>query len=213
MSNIQGTLNYIYSMCEECETMGFSVSETGMEFKKFTQMAMMKYLIFLADYNHTIEKNEVELINEYLGMTLTTEAVQRFVASNMITFDSMLNTMSSITKHFVAYDSETRVKNGSLSSLFINTIDKMGIEFISSDGKCDEKQSKDVAELVNRLKMVRNIVIGTRTFIKNAPALNVPKEYESADSSSVEILTRLLRLKKIMIANLLKNLWHSLMSW
>ena len=175
MNDIKNTLKYIYSLCPKLEQANITPSETGMSLHDYLQLTLMKYMIYIAENDGVIEKNEVMLLNEYLGLSIT-NSIQAFVSTNVITDDNIFDSMSKCVKMFVTADSVFGTDNGSLSLMFVNFVDNLGIEYISYDGKRDEKQAYQIGDLVSKLKTLRNIIIGNRQFIKNAPAATVPKE-------------------------------------
>lgn len=173
MSDINSSVKYIYSLASEYEVKGISPSETGLSFKEYINLSFMKYLIFLAEYDKTITKEEVSLINEFLDMSLTTESVQALVIENTVTHNALYDSLAKIVKLFVTADSTFGVKDGSVSLMFIEFLNKMAVEFISADGKCDDKQAYASASLITKLRSMRNIIIGQRKHILNAPAAKI----------------------------------------
>ena len=175
MPDIKTSVKFIYSLSNKFEGNGIAPSETGMSFKDYIQLSFMKYLIYLAEYDYKIEKKEVELLNEFLDMSLTVESVQSFVAENKINAVSLFDSLSKIVKLFVSADARFGTQSGSVSLMFIEFLSTMTIEFISSDGKYDQKQAADSAAIISKLRTIRNIFIGEREFIKSAPAAKLPE--------------------------------------
>lgn len=184
MPDIQSSVKFIYSLSSKFEENGIAPTETGLSFKDYIQLSFMKYLIFLSEYDKSISTKEVALTNEFLDMSLTTESIQTFVLENTITHDSLYDSLAKIVKLFVTADSTFGVENGSVSLMFIQFLNKMTVEFISADGKCDEKQAYTSASILTKLRTMRNIIIGQRKRILNAPAAVIPDNILSDNITS-----------------------------
>ncbi len=184
MPDIQSSVKFIYSLSSKFEENGIAPTETGLSFKDYIQLSFMKYLIFLSEYDKSISTKEVALTNEFLDMSLTTESIQTFVLENTITHDSLYDSLAKIVKLFVTADSTFGVESGSVSLMFIQFLNKMTVEFISADGKCDEKQAYTSASILTKLRTMRNIIIGQRKHILNAPAAVIQDNISSDNITS-----------------------------
>ena len=131
---------------DKCQVLSNNITVTGDDVNHISRVLRMQSGDELTvcdkdgmDYFCEIEKitkEEVSLINEFLDMSLTTESVQALVIENTVTHNALYDSLAKIVKLFVTADSTFGVKDGSVSLMFIEFLNKMAVEFISADGKC-----------------------------------------------------------------------------
>ncbi len=154
-ASVKDTLRYIYNLCDEYEGQGLQVKNSNMTLRDYAQFSIMKFMFYMADSDHTISDYEVDLINRTLGFSMTTDYVQRFVREHRISADAIFDTMLSLLTVFIVADIQNEARHGSTALTLLEFLDRLGLEFITSDGRCDDSQTRAMALLMLRLKNYR----------------------------------------------------------
>ena len=155
------TLQYIYTLCTEYERQGLQLKGKNMPLRDYAQFAIMKFMLYIADSDRTIMDYEVDIINSCLGFNLTREYVSGFVQEHRISADAIFETMLSLMTVFINADIQNEAENGSTSLMLLEFLDELGLEFITYDGKYDDRQTKAMAALMLRLKNYRSAYLRT----------------------------------------------------
>lgn len=171
-SSINDTLQYIYTLCEQYEQQGLQIKGSHMPLRDYAQFSIMKFMLFIADSDHAIMDYEVDIINNRLGFSLTKDYVIRFVAEHKITADGIFDTILSLLTVFINGDIKDRAAYGSTSLMLLEFLDELGLEFITFDGRYDERQTKAMAALMLRLKNYRGAYLRSwKQLVKDGGAL------------------------------------------
>ena len=149
------TLQYIYMLCEQYEKQGLVIKGSPMPVRDYAQFAIMKFMLYIADSDRHIRDGEVDIINDCLGFSLTRDYVVRFVEGHRISADAIYETILSLLTVFINADIQSQAANGSTSLMLLEFLDELGLEFITYDGKYDDRQTKCMATLMLRLKNYR----------------------------------------------------------
>lgn len=155
-SSIHDTLQYIFTLSEQYERKGLQVRGSQMPLRDYAQFAIMKYMLYLADSDKYISDYEVDIINNCLDFSLTRDYVIRFVAEHPISADGIFDTMLSLLTVFINGDIQDQAANGSTALMLLEFLDRLGLEFITYDGRYDDRQTKAMAALMLRLKNYRS---------------------------------------------------------
>lgn len=155
-SSINDTLQYIFTLSEQYERQGLQVRGNQMPLRDYAQFAIMKYMLYLADSDKYISDHEVEIINNCLNFTLTRDYVIRFVAEHPISADGIFDTILSLMTIFINADIQNQAANGSTSLMLLEFLDRLGLEFITYDGRYDDRQTRAMGALMMRLKNYRS---------------------------------------------------------
>ena len=149
------TLQYIYNLCETYEKQGYSIKGTKMSLRDYAQFAIMKFMFYIADSDRVIRDQEVAIINDCLNFSLTRDYVVRFVEEHRISADAIFDTILALLTVFLNADIQSQAENGSTSLMLLEFLDELGLEFITFDGKYDDRQTKAMSVLMLRLKNYR----------------------------------------------------------
>ncbi len=171
-SSINDTLQYIYTLSEQYERQGLQVKGSHMPLRDYAQFAIMKYMLYIADSDHIIMDHEVDIINNCLDFSLTRDYVIRFVAEHRISADGIFDTVLSLLTVFINGDIQDKAANGSTSLMLLEFLDELGLEFITFDGRYDERQAKAMAALMLRLKNYRSAYLRSwRQLVKDTDVI------------------------------------------
>lgn len=160
-SSRNDTLQYIYTLCNQYEKQGYQIKGSHMPLRDYAQFAIMKFMLYIADSDRNIRDSEVDIINDCLGFSLTRDYVVRFVEEHRISSDAIFDTILSLLAVFINADIQNQAENGSTSLMLLEFLDELGLEFITFDGKYDDRQTKCMAALMLRLKNYRNAYLRT----------------------------------------------------
>ncbi len=169
-SSINDTLQYIYTLSTQYEKQGLQVKGSRMPLRDYAQFAVMKYMLYIADSDLSIMDHEVDIINKRLGFSLTKEYVEKFVAEHRISADGIFDTVLALLTVFISADIQNQAAYGSTSLMLLDFLDELGLEFITYDGRYDDRQTKAMATLMLRLKNYRTAYLRSWKKINgNAP--------------------------------------------
>lgn len=155
-SSTNDTLQYIYTLSEQYERQGLQVKGSRMPLRDYAQFAIMKFMLYIADSDHVIMDHEVDIINRCLDFSLTRDYVVKFVNDHRISADAIFDTVLSLLTVFINGDIQDKAAHGSTSLMLLEFLDELGLEFITYDGKYDERQTRAMATLMLRLKNYRS---------------------------------------------------------
>ncbi len=161
------TLQYIYTLCEQYEKQGLQIKDGHMSLRDYAQFSVMKFMLYLADSDRNIKDHEVEIINNCLGFSLTRDYVVRFVEEHRISADAIFDTVLALLTVFINADIRSDAANGSTSLMLLEFLDELGLEFITSDGSYDDRQTRAMAALMLRLKNYRSAYLSSWRKIKH----------------------------------------------
>ena len=136
--------------------MGLQVKGNRMPLRDYAQFSIMKFMLYIADSDRQIMDYEVDIINDCLDFSLTKDYVIRFVAEHRITADGIFDTVLSLLTVFINGDIKDKAAHGSTSLMLLEYLDELALEFISYDGRFDDRQTKAMAALMLRLKNYRS---------------------------------------------------------
>ncbi len=155
-SSTNDTLQYIYTLSEQYERQGLQIKGSRMPLRDYAQFAIMKFMLYIADSDHVIMDHEVDIINRCLDFSLTKDYVVKFVNDHRISADAIFDTVLSLLTVFINGDIQDKAAHGSTSLMLLEFLDELGLEFITYDGKYDERQTRAMATLMLRLKNYRS---------------------------------------------------------
>ena len=147
-----GVLGYIYHLSEQYEKQGFSIRDSGIPLRDYARFAVMKFLLYLAENSRRVRGDEIEMIYQYLGITLSKHDFMHFIKGKSISADGIFNTMQALLAVFIKAD----IRNQTGTSLMLlEFLDELGLDFMDDHGRSDEKRTKAVTDLMSRLKNYR----------------------------------------------------------
>lgn len=155
MSDLQLAVQYTYELCGKYEQKGRRIKGSSMPARDFARLAYLKYLLFLADSNGSLNDAETAFINGCLGMEATSAYLNRFIRENKITGKSAGDTFEMVLELFTDADMLEGDPTGSISLLFIETINSAGLMLSSMDGCADAAQTAAIAQIMVRLRSKR----------------------------------------------------------
>ena len=155
-SDLQIAVQYTYELCGKYETKGRRISGSSMPAKDYARLAYLKYLLFLADSNGSLNEAETAFINGCLSMEASAGYLNRFIRENKITQKSAGDSLETILELFTDADMLEGDPTGSISLLFIETINSAGLMLSSMDGMADAAQTTAIAQIMGRLRSRRN---------------------------------------------------------
>jgi SpoVK/Ycf46/Vps4 family AAA+-type ATPase len=100
-----------------------------MTIPNYANFAYLKYLLFLANQDKIITDVETEYINTCLHQSMTTGALERFLQQHAITSTGVLDTLLSLLAALVRADLTDTATDGSVSLLFLQTMEQLGTQF------------------------------------------------------------------------------------
>ncbi len=169
-ASLNDTLQYIYTLCEQYERQGLQVKGNPMPLRDYAQFSIMKFMLYIADSDRTIMDYEVDIINNRLGFSLTKDYVIRFVSEHQISADGIFDTVLALLTVFINGDIQDKAMYGSTSLMLLEFLDELGLEFITFDGRYDERQTKAMALLMLRLKNYRTAYLRSwKQLVKDTP--------------------------------------------
>lgn len=173
-SSVNDTLQYIYTLSTQYERQGLQVKGSHMPLRDYAQFAIMKYMLYIADSDLSIMDHEVDIINRCLGFSLSKDYVEKFVSEHRISADGIFDTVLALLTVFIAADLQNQAVYGSTSLMLLEFLDELGLEFITYDGRYDDRQTKAMATLMLRLKNYRTAYL--RSWKKINGSSDVPIE-------------------------------------
>jgi SpoVK/Ycf46/Vps4 family AAA+-type ATPase len=153
--NRNDTLQYIYTLCNQYEKQGLQIKGNHMPLRDYAQFAVMKFMLYIADSDRNILDYEVDIINSCLGFSLSRDYVVKFAAEHRISADAIFDTLLGLLTIFINADIQNKAADGSTSLLLLEFLDELGLEFITCDGRYDDRQTNAMASLMLRLKNYR----------------------------------------------------------
>ena len=136
------------------------------------RLGVMKLLFFLSGTDGIIQKTELKYINDCLGLKLTSESVSSFIRKSRITGSGVFDTLVNVLSFFVRGEFELNTNDGA-SMLLINFLNTLSLDFIAFDGEADEKETDELAGIMNMLRNYR------RSYVRSANIANVKNRFSA----------------------------------
>lgn len=187
ISDLQLAVRYTCELCGKYEHKGRKVKNTSMAARDFARLAYLKYLLFVADSNGSLNDAETNFINGCLGMNANALYLNRFIRENKITCKSAGDTFETVLELFTDADMLEGEPTGSISLLFIETINSAGLMLSSMDGGADAAQTAAIAQIMVRLRSKR--ILNLRFWqspLKNRMA-KVPDDFSARNREAENI--------------------------
>lgn len=182
-SDLQLAVQYTYELCAKYESKGRKISGSSMSARDFARLAYLKYMLFLADSNGSLNDAETAFIGGCLGMEASSAYLNRFIRENKITQKSVGDTLEAVLELFTDADMLDGDPTGSISLLFVETVNSAGLMLSSMDGSADAAQTSAIAQLMVRLRSRRASDLRFwQSPLKNRIA-RVPDNFSGDDSS------------------------------
>lgn len=191
-TDLQLAVQYTYELCGKYGSKGYAlknINKNGSPTREFARFAYLKYMLFLADSNNVINEAEVNFICECLNMETSVQYLKRFLNENKISQKSVCDTLAQLLDFFTDIDMLYGDPSGSISLLFIETINSVGIMLTVMDGSADAFQTNAIAQIMVKLHSQRATnLMHWQSPLKNHAA-HVPKDFCIKSNSQDDALT------------------------
>ncbi len=127
--SLQTALAYLETQYTSYAAQGITITGSQMTIPNYANFAYLKYLLFLANQDKIITDVETEYINTCLHQSMTTGALERFLQQHAITSTGVLDTLLSLLAALVRADLTDTATDGSVSLLFLQTMEQLGTQF------------------------------------------------------------------------------------
>ena len=189
-TDLQLAVLYIYELCGRYEARGRTIPGVSMPLRDYARFAYLKYMLFLANSNKTLNEAETSFISGAMDMDVSAEYLERFLRQNTITEKSVSDTLSSLLELFTDADMLEGDPTGSISLLFVETVNSAGLMLSSMDGSADAVQTTAIAQVMVKLRSRRAADLRLwQSPLKNKAAL-VPKDFKAEDSTDNSVKER-----------------------
>lgn len=177
--NLQASLAYLDTLYHTYESQGIQITESRMPLSEYARFAAMKFLLFLANQDHVITEAETEFINTCLHQSLTTPTIERFLQQHAISFSGTTDTLLALLAALIRVDLSGSVTDGSVSLLWLETLEQLGKQFsITTAGSMELQQQIVQRSLLQQLFHYRIAAIRGCRRPEMARAASVPSEFE-----------------------------------
>lgn len=179
--NFATALNAVYAQCDACEQLGFSVKDSETPLRDYARFSMMKLMVWLAGLDKSVHNEEITLLNDTLGYTLTREQMEHFLRENHLTSEHVFDSIRELLIVFLKAD----VQAGSTGGLaLIDFFNLLGIQLIAADGRSDQREIADLTALTLRLRSFRLSYLSDQNIQNAAKQCKAAKDAPSASQSA-----------------------------
>lgn len=154
-TDLQLAVQYTYELCSKYEAKGIAIKGNSMSSRDFTRFAYLKYMLFLANSNNFLNESEIDFIGSCLGMKASAQYLNMFLSEYKITQKSVCDTFFAVLELFTDADMLDGDPTGSISLLFVETINSLGLMLSALDGSADVFQTTSIAQIMVRLRSQR----------------------------------------------------------
>lgn len=157
----------IVNECERLSSVGIK-TEDGQELTAVFKMALMKTLIYIALLDDNVSEKEAEHINAALGTALKVDDIRKFSSGDTaITANDPVDALQGFCRVLVnaVYEGKAQVSYKDV----VKFVNALGVSFIASDGRADERETAYLGSLVFRVKVF------CESYIKNLEKVNKKK--------------------------------------
>lgn len=180
-NDLQLSLLYIYHLCDKYEEKGKKLPGCTMQLSEYARFAVLKYLLCLANSNMMLSNDEVSLIRDCMGRDVSPQYLNRFLMQHRITAESAGDSLLSVMELFTDADMLIGDPTGSLSLLYLETINTAGLMLSALDGSADMIQTTAIAQIMVRLRSQRASALRLwHSSLKNKAA-KVPVNFTGED--------------------------------
>ena len=157
----------IVNECERLSSVGIK-TEDGQKLTAVFKMALMKTLIYIALLDDNVSEKEAEHINAALGTALKVDDIRKFSSGDTaITANDPVDALQGFCRVLVnaVYEGKALVSYKDV----VKFVNALGVSFIASDGRADERETAYLGSLVFRVKVF------CESYIKNLEKVNKKK--------------------------------------
>ena len=140
----------IQKECEALEGKGVK-GDDGQDLKSELKKALMKMLIYICLLDENVGAGEIQFINEALGTALGAEDIKKFSSSNTeISASEPIDAL----QRFCLKIAKGRLENKTALEYreIVSFVNSLGVSFIASDGRADERETAYLGSLVFRVR-------------------------------------------------------------
>ncbi len=154
-SDLQLAVAYTYELCRRYEAKGRRIAGITMSLPEYARFAYLKYMLCLANSNQILNDDEVDFIRSCMGYDVSAQYLNRFLQQYTITQASAGDSLLSVMELFTDADMLEGDPTGSVSLLYIETINAIGLMISAMDGSADIAQTTAIAQIMVRLRSAR----------------------------------------------------------
>lgn len=176
-TDLQLAVQYTYELCGKYESKGYTIQNINIPSREFARFAYLKYMLFLANSNNILNELEAKFICDCLNIEVSVQYLKRFLYENKISQKSVSDTLVQLLDFFTDADMLYGHSTGSISLLFIETINSVGIMLTAMDGSADVFQTNAIAQIMVKLRSQRAANLRFwQSPLKNRAA-DIPKDF------------------------------------
>ncbi|MGN0592710.1 MAG: AAA family ATPase [Ruminococcus sp.] len=177
-SDLQLAVHYTYELCRKYEAEGRSIPGSHMALDEYARFSYLKYMLFLANSNQVLNECEIQLIQSCMGYAVSAPYLNRFLQEHQITINGVCDTFIGVLQLFLDADMMGNEPTGSVSLLFLETVNTVGLMLSAMDGTADAIQTTAIAQLMIKLRTYRAAYLRAwHSPLKNRAA-RVPKDFQ-----------------------------------
>ncbi len=177
-SDFQLAVHYTYELCRRYEAEGRFIPGSSMALDEYARFSYLKYMLFLANSNQVLNEDEIKLIQSCMGYEISAQYLNRFLQQHQITLHGVRDTLIAVLQLFLDEDMLRGDPTGSVSLLFLETVNTLGLMLSAMDGSADVTQTTAIAQLMIKLRAYRSAYLKAwHSPLKNRAAY-VPKDFQ-----------------------------------
>lgn len=156
-SDLEIAVAYTCELCKDYQTKGRRILGVTMALDEYARFSYLKYMLCLANSNRKLSDDEISFIGRCMGYDISAHYINRFLATSCITTTSAGDSLISLLELFTDADMLEGDPTGSISLLFVETINSIGLMLSAMDGTADIVQTTTIAQIMVRLRSARNM--------------------------------------------------------
>lgn len=156
-AELQKTIAYLNQLCSTYIEKGIQITGSKMTLSEYTSFAYFKYLLYLANVDKVITEEETCFINSCLGKNTVTSQLEQFLLQYNISFSGVSDTLLALLAAFIRADLMGNEVKGSVSLLFLELLEQMGMQFsITTNGTLNPQQNLAMRSILQQLNSYRS---------------------------------------------------------
>ncbi len=156
-SDLEMAVAYTCELCKGYEAKGRRIPGVTMALDEYARFAYLKYMLCLANSNQKLSDDEIGFISRCMGYDVSVQYINRFLATSRITMNSASDSLVALLELFTDADMLEGDPTGSISLLYVETVNSMGLMLSAMDGTADIFQTTTIAQIMVRLRSARTM--------------------------------------------------------
>ncbi len=181
-SDLEYAAAYTYELCRKYQQKGRRIPGASMALDEYARFAYLKYMLCLANSNQKLNDEEVSFIGKCMGYSVSSQYLNRFLMNSKITQSSAGDSLLSVLELFTDADMLEGDPTGSLSLLYIETVNAIGLMLSAMDGSADYYQTTAIAQIMVRLRSARASALRLWSSPLKNRAAKVPMDFEPTEN-------------------------------